>query len=115
MTTRILLVCAFGVDIADQKVDYWNNGKLEKRTVGYSLENTFNNLIQRIVAPHVQFLPFFADCFITRWERETKWNAEALRAFCQKVIDNRRREILKDPNEANKGDFLTLLLCDKHF
>ena len=93
MTTRILLVCAFGVDIADHEVDYWNNGKLEKRTVGYSLENTFINLISRIIAPHVQFLPFLANCFITRWERETKWNAVALRAFCQKVIDNRRKEI----------------------
>lgn len=45
MTTRILLVCAFGVDIADQKVDFWINGRLEKRTVGFSLLATFNDLV----------------------------------------------------------------------
>lgn len=41
MTTRILLVCAFGVDHADEEIDYWVNGHLEKRTVGQSLSLTF--------------------------------------------------------------------------
>ena len=34
MTTRILLVCAFGVDHADEEIDYWVNGRPEKRSVG---------------------------------------------------------------------------------
>ena len=37
MTTRILLVCAFGVDHADEQIDYWVDGRLEKRSVGHSL------------------------------------------------------------------------------
>ena len=37
MTTRILLICAFGVDFGDEPIDFWFNGRLEKRTVGFSL------------------------------------------------------------------------------
>lgn len=53
MTTRILLLCAFGVDFADEPIDYWVNGRLEKRTVGFSLSATFNNLVQRVGSAHV--------------------------------------------------------------
>ena len=53
MTARILLICAFGVDINDKEVDFWVNGKLEKRTVGVSLCETFNDLVKRIGSPHV--------------------------------------------------------------
>lgn len=87
MTTRILLVCAFGVDIADQKVDYWVNGRLEKRTVGFSLLATFGDLIQRVGAPHVQLCPPLASYFILSKERDMKRNAQALRAFVETVIE----------------------------
>ncbi len=53
MTTRILLVCALGVDIADDEVDFWVGGRLEKRKVGFSLLQTFGDLIQRVGAAHV--------------------------------------------------------------
>ena len=45
MTTRILLTCAFGVDIADEKIDFWVNGQLQKCKVGQSLSLTFNDMI----------------------------------------------------------------------
>ena len=75
MTTRILLVCAFGVDIAEQEVDYWVNGRLEKRTVGFSLSATFHCLISRIGSPHVQLFPPIGSYFLTQFERDTRRNA----------------------------------------
>ena len=45
MMSRILLTCAFGVDLADEEVNYWVNGSLQKRTVGFSLSTTFHDLI----------------------------------------------------------------------
>ena len=65
MQSRILLVCAFGKDIADEKVDYWINGRLTQRTVGFSLATTFNDLINRLGAPHIQLFPFLATTYIT--------------------------------------------------
>lgn len=70
-----MLVCAFGQDIADVEVDYWENGVLGKRTVGFSLATTFHSLINRVVAPHVQFFPFLASCFILPGERDMRRNA----------------------------------------
>ena len=82
MTTRILLVCAFGVDIADQEVDYWIKGRCEKRTVGFSLSATATDLVARIGSPHVQLFPPLASYFLTPWERDMRRNSEALRNFC---------------------------------
>ena len=115
MTTRILLVCALGVDIADDEVDFWVGGRLEKRKVGFSLLQTFGDLVQRVGAAHVQLCPMMASVFITQHERDTRRNAEALRAFVINVIEQRREAIKKDPSLAKRGDFLTLLICDEHF
>jgi len=90
MTTRILLVCAFGLDIADMKVDYWIDGVLGKRSVGYSLETTFQGLVQKITSPHIQLFPFLAKHHITPWERDLRRNAEALRNFVEIIINQRR-------------------------
>ena len=100
MTARILLVCAFGVDIADEEIEYWVKGKRETRTVGVSLSQTFNDLIQRVAAPHVQLMPIFANIFITQSERDMKRNALALREFCENQIKKRREEINNNPEEA---------------
>lgn len=53
MTARILLICAFGVDFSDEPIDYWFNGRLEKRSVGFSLTHTFGDLLARLGSPHV--------------------------------------------------------------
>ncbi len=42
-------------------------------------------------------------------------NAQAIRDFCQKIIDNRRQKLIEDPSQAKAGDFLTILLVDEHF
>lgn len=71
LQTRILLMCAFGVDdLADREVDYWKNGTLQKKTVGESLDSTFQALIQRVASPHIQVFPFLANWFITSKERD---------------------------------------------
>lgn len=115
MTSRILLVCALGVDCADNPVDFWENGVLGKKTVAYSLRVTFSNLINRIASPHIVIFPFLAQHHITPFERDQARNARALRDFCEVIINKRRAEIEKDPKEASAGDFLTILLVEEHF
>ena len=41
MSVRTLLMTATGEDISEDPVDFWSNGKLEKRTIAYSLRETF--------------------------------------------------------------------------
>ena len=38
-----------------------------------------------------------------------------LRDFCKVIIDRRREEIKKNPDEAKAGDFLTMILVEEHF
>jgi len=59
--------------------------------------------------------PQLARYHITPFERDQKRNAIALREFCQKIIDDRRKAIEQNPELAKAGDFLTILLVDEHF
>ena len=115
MTTRILLMCALGVDCAEDPVDFWVNGKLTRVSLAYSLRKTFSNIVDRIISPHIVLLPFLARYHLTRFERDTARNARALRAFCEGIIAQRKVDIARDPNLAKAGDFMTLLLVDDHF
>ena len=38
-----------------------------------------------------------------------------MRAFCQGIIEKRRADIVREPELAKAGDFLTILICDEHF
>ena len=115
MTARILLVCALGVDCAEQPVNFWKNGACSKVTLAYSLRETFGNLINRLTSPHIAMFPMLARYHITPFERDQKRNAQALRDVCQQIIDKRRSEIEKNPDLAKAGDFLTILLVDETF
>ena len=115
MTTRILLVCCFGIDIADEEVDFWVKGKKERRTIGIASSNSYNYLVQRVASPHIQLFPFLARYHLTPTERDAWRNSLILRAFVQKIIDDRKQQIKEDPEVAKKGDFLTQILCEPFF
>ena len=115
MTTRILLECALGVDCATDKIEFWEDGKVTSKSVAYSLRVTFQNLINRIIEPHIIFFPFLAKYYITRFERDQARNAKALRNFCEAIINKRRAEIEANPELAKSGDFMTILLVDGFF
>mmetsp|Transcript_12867 Transcript_12867/g.16522 ORF Transcript_12867/g.16522 Transcript_12867/m.16522 type:complete len:299 (-) Transcript_12867:739-1635(-) len=115
MTARILLVCALGVDCAEELVDYWVGGRCTKKTLAYSLRETFSNLVNRMSMPHIVLFPWLARHHITPFERDQRRNAEALRALCQTIISKRKIELQRNPELAKEGDFLTILLVDDHF
>ena len=93
MHARILLVCAFGVDCAEEPVDFWISGRRTQKTLAISLRETFANLVNRISSPHILMFPWLAKYHLTPFERDQKKNALALRNFCQGIIDKRQRAI----------------------
>ena len=70
MQARILLVCSLGVDCAEELVDFWIGGRCTKKTLAYSLRETFSNLVNRIISPHIVIFPFLARWHITPFERD---------------------------------------------
>lgn len=93
MTSRILLLCALGVDCAEYPVDFWENGVCNSKPVVFSMRQTFSNLISRLPSPHIVFFPMLAPYSITPFERDQARNAKALRDMCIDIIDKRRQEI----------------------
>lgn len=66
-------------------------------------------------APQVFFFPFFADVFISPYERALKANAGYLRELIGQIVERRRKAIQADPKLKEKGDFLTILLTEPFF
>ena len=104
MVSRILLVCALGIDCADELVDFWEGGRLTKKLLAYSLRATFTNLLDRISSLHLVFFPFLATYHLTPFERDQQRNARALRAFCYDLVDKRRAAIAREVFEYFDGD-----------
>ena len=75
MQARILLVCAFGVDYAEETVDFWISGRRTQKTLAFSLRETFANLVNRISSPHITLFPWLAKYHFTPFERDQKRNA----------------------------------------
>ena len=112
---RVLLVCALGEDVSEEKIDYWRGCRKTQVSVAYSLRETFHQLIDRMTSVHVFFFPFMANTFLTPSERNLKANAKALRKLIGDIVDRRRSVLANDPSQKNKGDFLTILLTEPFF
>ena len=115
MTARIMLMCALGVDCAEHPVEFWENSRQGTKSLAYSLRFTFSNLVNRLLSPHIVLFPMLARYHITPFERDQAKNAKALRDFCEDIIKKRKIAIKENPELANAGDFLTILLVDEHF
>jgi cytochrome P450 len=81
MHVKILLQCAFGIDISDNLIDYEHDGKTEKKSVAYVLRTVFHDCINRMADPHIVMFPFLATWHITPYERRLLRNIEKLRDF----------------------------------
>ena len=112
---RILLTTALGEDVSERQVNYWENGKLIKVNVAYSLRETFHHLAERMAHVHIFFFPFLADVYLTPSERAMKANAGFLRDLIKEIVDRRRVAIANDPKLKEAGDFLTILLTEPFF
>lgn len=47
------------------QVDFWENGKCEKRTLLNAMRDNWGAMMNRISAPHVVLFPFLAKVFVT--------------------------------------------------
>ena len=101
MSSRILLMCAFGVDCSDTMIDFWEDGVKLQKSVSFSLRTTFGNLLNRVYSPHVLLFPFLGRYYLTSYERDQAANAKLLRDFCEKIINDRKEAIKKDPKVAD--------------
>ena len=108
-------MCALGEDISQEQIDYWHNGKLEKRNLSFSLRQTFQVLLNRMSGLHIYFFPFLAEYFLTPAEWDIKANAKILRDKISQIASRRLEAMKSDPSLKEKGDFLTIMLTDELF
>ena len=48
LSVKVLLTCALGKDISGQDIDFWEHGRVSKRSIAFVLRDTFQKLIYRI-------------------------------------------------------------------
>ena len=79
------------------------------------MRETFGALVERMSNPLIFFFPFFANIYITPYERDIRANAIVLRELIGSIVTRRREAIQKDPSLKEAGDFLTILLTEEFF
>lgn len=91
MIARILLTCAFGLDIADMPIDYLLDGKVTKVPLVYLLRRTFSDLTERMSYPRVVMFPFLTRYHLSAKDREFKTNAMTIRKLISQIVEDRRK------------------------
>lgn len=110
LMVKVLLTCVIGHDVSDIQIDYWQNGVQTKKDLGYTLRQSFADLTERMAAPHVCLIPWFADVYLTRHERDLARNCLAIRNFVNQIIQDRKAKPVVDDNSL-----LSILLLNPLF
>ena len=109
-------MCALGEDVSERQLDYWHNGRLEKRCLSFNLRESFHLCMNRLFSAHCFFVgEKAARTFVTPSERDLLANCLIMRQFMSDIIEKRRADLKAKPELANEGDFLTILLTEPHF
>ena len=88
---RILLMCATGEDISEMIIDYRSGGKIEKKSLPFVLRDNFGKSLDRINAPHVALMPYFANIYISSSERDLVSNCNTIREVFIDIVNKRRK------------------------
>ena len=79
MHTRILLNCAFGVDLSQDLIEFEQNGKVGNYSVSFAMRTSFQDCLHRLADPHVTMFPVLADVYVTPNERAILRNCRKIR------------------------------------
>ena len=84
---KILLRCAFGINIDDCQLDFEEDGKFRKLRIGKYMLKTFQFSFERFFCAQIIFFPSSYRWFLRKFDRDTRRNARRLRGFFQEIID----------------------------
>lgn len=111
---RIMLTCAFGKDLSERTLDYYEHGVKTTKTVAFVLREVFHKCIDRLTSVQVNLFPNTALWCITPWDRENQRNTYILRDLLSELV-KKRREQYNQGKLVDKGDLLAILLNDELF
>jgi hypothetical protein len=91
MQTSQMLTVIIGKDIADMEIKIVRNGVQKQVPIGYALIQVFEDLIMRMVSPHVVFFPTLLanKLWFTPYERECAHNSAAIRNLIRGILRER--------------------------
>ncbi|TNV80087.1 hypothetical protein FGO68_gene16754 [Halteria grandinella] len=115
---QVTLSCFFGHSLeVNPIVDQLVQGEHKKMRLGEAMQNTFELAMGRAHQPLLivfrELIPFF----ITRRDRELKYNAQSMRTFIRNLINERRKaqESQATGGNVEYKDLLSILLSDPNF
>ena len=111
---RVLLKCAFGIDLSNQVLDWEQDGKVYQKTLDFVLIEAFHQLFMRVVSPQILIFPGTYDLYLTPAARRLRRNVERLRKLFQRIVDE-RKVAMQQPDYVETCDLLSTLLQDDLF
>lgn len=111
---RVLLKCAFGIDLSNQVLDWEQDGKVYQKTLDFVLIEAFHQLFMRVVSPQILIFPGTYDLYLTPAARRLRRNVDRLRKLFQRIVDE-RKVAMQQPDYVETCDLLSTLLQDDLF
>jgi hypothetical protein len=78
---KVLLKCAFGIDLSGEILDWEEDGVTTKKTLDYVMITSFHKLFMRVVSLQILVFPESHEWYIGRAHREIRRNVYRLRAL----------------------------------
>lgn len=97
---RIFLFCAFGQDLADQKIEYETGSETLVVTIAEALSRAFHDVVERAAWAHVVFFPFLLNCWWLPAEKVIARNCKRLQDYFTGVLAARREARKSNTKEA---------------
>jgi hypothetical protein len=71
---KIILTCAFGTDLSDKELVYYENGRKTTKTVPFILRNVFHNFLMRWHTLQIFLFPETVHWYLFPSDRENRYN-----------------------------------------
>jgi len=111
----VILKCAFGVDLTSHNIPWVENGVQSHISYSKALKKMLNMLPMRGLSLRFHMFPFLINYYIFKEEKELLANIETIRSELRKIVMEKREKLEKNPQEAERGDLMTILLSDEIF
>jgi len=83
---KIILTCAFGEDLSEKNLVYYENGVKTEKTVAFVLRNSFHLCMRRWHTLQISIFPESVFWYLSSHDREVRRNIYTMRSMFLEVV-----------------------------
>lgn len=115
LQVKIILNCAFGIDLGEIEMPYMIDGVKHMKKYSFIIKDLLNGVPMRTLSLRFFLYPQLTNHYIFPKEREILHNVKNLRQNIKDLITSKQKAAIENPSELDNGDLMTILISDPLF